>query len=58
MLDRIAEALEIETYQLFDASTTPEGALLQLEKSIVSNIKQAVKEAVKETLNDELKDKK
>jgi len=58
MLDRLAEALEIETYQLFDVSATPEGALLHLEKSIISNIEQLVTVTIKETLHDELKDKK
>jgi len=58
MLDRIAGALDIETYQLFDVSATPEGALLHLEKSIISNIEKIVTVTIKETLNNELKDKK
>jgi len=58
MLDRLAKALKIETFQLFDASATPEGILLHLEKSIVSNIRQVVKEAVKETISEECGRKK
>jgi len=58
MLDRLANALRIETFQLFDASATPEGALLHLEKSIIHNIKQAVEETVRETMNEEYKYKK
>jgi len=53
MLDRLANALKVETFQLFDASSTPEGALLHLERSIIYNIKQAVSETIKETLNEE-----
>ena len=53
MLDRLANALNIETFQLFDASATTEGALIHLEKSIINNIKQLVKETVRETINDE-----
>jgi transcriptional regulator with XRE-family HTH domain len=55
MLDRLANALKIETFQLFDASSTPEGVLLNLERSIICNIKQAVKETVRETINEECK---
>jgi transcriptional regulator with XRE-family HTH domain len=53
MLEKLSKALEIDAIQLFDISANQEGALQQLEKSIVSTIKQAVKEAVKETINDE-----
>jgi len=55
MLDRLANALKIETFQLFDASSTAEGALIHLERSIINNIKQLVKETVRETINDECK---
>jgi len=67
MLDRLAEALNIDTIQLFDASTTPEEkTLLHLEKSIIDNInkqqqqviaeiKKTIKTAVKETFYDECK---
>jgi transcriptional regulator with XRE-family HTH domain len=58
MLDRLANALKIETFQLFDASATPEGALLHLERSIISNIKQSVKEIIRETINEECTYKK
>ena len=58
MLDRLAEALDIETFQLFDASTTPEGPLLHLEKTIITNINQVVKEAIKEPLTFEYINKK
>jgi len=53
MLDRLASALKIETFQLFDASATAEGALIHLERSILNNIKQVVKETVRETIIEE-----
>ena len=52
MLDRLAAALKIETFQLFDASSTPEGALLHLEKSIITHIKQTVKDTIIENLKE------
>jgi len=48
MLEKLAQALDIQAFQLFTPTATPEGALLHLEQSIVANIKQALKEAVKE----------
>jgi len=57
MLDRIAQALKIETYQLFDVSATPEGALLHLEQSILSNIEQLISVTVKQAISNELKNK-
>jgi len=70
MLDRLAKALEIDTIQLFDVSSTPEErALLHLEKSIIDNInkqqqqalaemKKTVINAVKESINEESKKQK
>jgi transcriptional regulator with XRE-family HTH domain len=55
MLDKLAEALDIETVQLFDVSATPEGVLLQLEQSIISNIEHIVSVTIKQTLSNELK---
>jgi transcriptional regulator with XRE-family HTH domain len=55
VLDRLANALKIETFQLFDASATAEGALIHLERSILNNIKQVVKETVRETILEESK---
>jgi transcriptional regulator with XRE-family HTH domain len=55
MLDKLAEALNIETVQLFDISATPEGVLLQLEQSIISNIEHIVSVTIKQTLSNELK---
>jgi transcriptional regulator with XRE-family HTH domain len=55
MLDRLAEALDIETVQLFDISATPEGILLHLEQSIISNIEHIVSVTIKQTLSNELR---
>jgi transcriptional regulator with XRE-family HTH domain len=55
MLDRIAQALKIETYKLFDVSTTPEGALLHLEQSILTNIEQLINVTIKQAIANELR---
>ena len=54
MLDRLAEALNIQTFQLFDPSATPEGALLHLEQAIVENIETVVRTTVKQDIVSEL----
>ena len=49
MLDRLAEALEIDTIQLFDVSCSPEErALLHLEKSIIDNINKRQQQVIAE----------
>jgi len=53
MLDRLANALGIETFQLFDASANAEGALLHLEKSIINKITSVVKDTIRETIIEE-----
>jgi len=58
MLDRIAQALEIETYQLFDVSGTPAGALFHLEQSIIANIEQLINATIKQAIASELKNYK
>jgi len=55
MLDKLAQALDIDAVQLFDISVTPEGALLHLEQSIISNIEHIVSNTIKQTLSSELK---
>jgi transcriptional regulator with XRE-family HTH domain len=56
MLDRLAKALDIETYKLFEMSPTPQEALTQLRQDIVREIEHLVVKAIKETLG-EYKDK-
>jgi transcriptional regulator with XRE-family HTH domain len=46
MLDRLAIALGIETYQLFIVKPSPEDAMERLHDTLVSNIEHVVAEAV------------
>ncbi|MDR2701460.1 MAG: helix-turn-helix domain-containing protein [Spirochaetaceae bacterium] len=54
MLDRLARTLNIQTFQLFDPSATPEGALLHLEQAIVENIEKVVRTAIKQDILGEI----
>jgi transcriptional regulator with XRE-family HTH domain len=46
VLDRIANALDIKTWQLFAVPASPEEAMERLRRDIVSEIRQAVGESV------------
>jgi transcriptional regulator with XRE-family HTH domain len=46
VLDRIAGALNIKTYQLFAVPVSPEEAMERLHESIIKDINQAVTDAV------------
>jgi transcriptional regulator with XRE-family HTH domain len=50
VLDRIAGALNIKTYQLFAVPASPEEAMEQLRRDIVREIKQTVGESVTEAI--------
>ncbi|MCL2175094.1 MAG: helix-turn-helix transcriptional regulator [Treponema sp.] len=50
MLDRLAVALEIETYQFFSIREAPEDAMEQLRMSIVKDIDQVIADAVKKAI--------
>ena len=50
MLEKLSKALDIQTYQLFDPTSTPEGAVLHLEQSIVANIEKVVSETIEKAL--------
>ena len=54
MLDRLAQTLNIQTFQLFDPSATSEGALLHLEQGIVENIEKVVKTTIKQDIVNEI----
>ena len=54
MLDRFAEALNIQTFQLFDPATTPEGALLHLEQAIIERIETVVRKTIKHDIVSEI----
>lgn len=51
MLERIAKALEIETYQLFSADPTLEAALQRLYQTVASDIGRLVAEAIEKALS-------
>jgi transcriptional regulator with XRE-family HTH domain len=55
MLERLAAALDVETYRLFEMAATPDEALKLLRKDIVSEIGQVVVKAIQDTLADECK---
>jgi transcriptional regulator with XRE-family HTH domain len=57
VLDRLAHTLNIQTFQLFDPSTTPEGALLHLEQTIVENIEKVVRTTIKQAFSEEMSPK-
>ncbi|MCL2264969.1 MAG: helix-turn-helix transcriptional regulator [Treponema sp.] len=54
MLDRLAETLGIQTFQLFDPAATTDGALLHLEQVIVENIENVVKKTIKQDVIGEI----
>jgi transcriptional regulator with XRE-family HTH domain len=54
MLDRLAQTLNIQTFQLFDPSATPDGALLHLEQAIVENIEKVVRTTIKQDIVSEI----
>ena len=54
MLDRLAQALDIHTFQLFDPSATPDGALLHLEQAIIANIETVIRKIIKQEIAGEI----
>jgi transcriptional regulator with XRE-family HTH domain len=56
MLERIARALEIETYQLFSADPALEAALERLYRTVANDIEQVVTEAIQKALGNNRKD--
>jgi len=53
MLDRIAKALEIETYELFSTSASPEVELKKLHKEILTDLERVISEAVCKALREQ-----
>ena len=58
MLDRLARALNIQTFQLFDPSASPNGAILHLEQVILENIEKVVKVTIKQAFSEEKQNQK
>jgi transcriptional regulator with XRE-family HTH domain len=56
MLDRIARALDIEAYQLFSVSPSPEMAMERLHDTLVGNLERVIAEAVKQAITETSKD--
>jgi hypothetical protein len=55
MLEKLATALDIETYELLAVAPSAAHELERLHQTIVTDMKQIVKEAIKETINEECK---
>ncbi|AEF83377.1 helix-turn-helix domain-containing protein [Leadbettera azotonutricia] len=51
MLERLAEALEVEPHELFYMPSAAENALEQLQATVAANIEQVVADAVEKTLS-------
>jgi transcriptional regulator with XRE-family HTH domain len=51
MLDRLANALEIEAYELFVVKPSPEDAMERLHDTLASNIEKIVVNAIEKTLS-------
>ena len=57
MLERLAEALEIEPHELFYMPSTAEKALFELKATVATDIEQIVSNAVEKVLTAKCKDK-
>ena len=58
MLDRIAKALEIETFELFATSASPQSELKKLHKEILADLDQAIDEAVRKAIKEQYKNER
>ena len=52
MMDRLANALEIETYELFLVKPSPEDAMERLHDTLVGNLERVVEKAVRKALSN------
>jgi transcriptional regulator with XRE-family HTH domain len=57
VLDRIAAALNVESYQLFAVPPSPEEALERLHNTLVDNLERIIGETVKKALAENSRDK-
>jgi len=53
MLEKLAKALDIQVFELFYPTTTQEGTMYHLEKTIVTNIEGVIDTAVKQSIYKE-----
>jgi len=56
MFEKIAEALEIEAYELFAVPVSPENAMERLHKDIIKEIRQVIVEVLENALAEKHKD--
>jgi len=57
MLERLANALEIEAYELFVVKPSPEDAMEKLHDTLANNIEKIVENAIEKTLSAKFSDK-
>jgi transcriptional regulator with XRE-family HTH domain len=57
MLEKLAIALDIETYELLAVAPSATNELERLHQTIITDMKQIVKEVIKETINEECRNK-
>lgn len=55
VLERIADALGLEAYELFSVQQTPENAMERLHKDIIKEIRQVIVEVLETALADKHK---
>ena len=55
MMDRIAEALEIDTFELFTTIISPQAELKKLHMEILADIDRAISEAVGKAIKEQYK---
>ena len=54
--EKLAKALDIQAFELFNPTATKEGALLHLEQSIVINIEKIISDTIKQTVKEAFED--
>ena len=57
LVERIANTLGIEIYELFIVKPSPENAMERLHDTLVSNIEKVVAEAIEKNLSEKCKGK-
>jgi len=55
VLEKLSQALDIQAYQLFDPTSTPDGAVLHLEQSIVANIERVISTVIEQSIHKDNK---
>ena len=58
VMKRLAKAMDIETYELFNTTASPENVLKNLHEAILRDLDRAVQEAVDKAINKKLNELK